>query len=283
MKKWNRLAAAVLLQALPAHPLLALTPDQEPPPAPPSSRELPTFGVGSFSVPLDIIVRDKKGHAVRDLKASDFEVFEDGVKQKIESFEVYGRPPADAVKVEAKGAPAEPAPAAPATLRCTDDVQQRAAGRWQNERSYSFDFDGELPAGIRCRVTLNRDLKDTAGRPLEGRREVEFSTGGPLVTRSNPGGGQIEEAQHFELWLNGPVVFDSVTVWRKAILPFGLGHLRRVWLEFGEKSPCINPTQWQNRLAGRRFPNRLPPDFNGRARYWMLALFQVVGDDRKRK
>ena len=70
--------------------------------------------MGSFSVPLDIIVRDKKGHAVRDLKASDFEVFEDGVKQKIESFEVYGRPPADAVRVEAKGTPAAPAPTAPA-------------------------------------------------------------------------------------------------------------------------------------------------------------------------
>ncbi|HVQ29082.1 MAG TPA: VWA domain-containing protein [Vicinamibacteria bacterium] len=118
MKKWYRLAAAVLVYALPAHPLLAAAVAQEPPP-PPSSRELPTFGVGSFSVPLDIIVRDKKGHAVRDLKASDFEVFEDGVKQKIESFEVYGRPPADAVRVEAKGAPAAPAPTAPAAPLAT--------------------------------------------------------------------------------------------------------------------------------------------------------------------
>ncbi len=104
----------------------------------------------------------------------------------------------------------DPSAGAPATMRCTDDLQRRAAGRWQDERSYAFDFDGELPAGIRCRVTLNRDLKDVGGRRLEGRREFAFSTGGPLVTDSNPSQGQIEEAQHFELWLNGPVAFDTI-------------------------------------------------------------------------
>lgn len=110
--KVNRLAAAVLLHALPIHPLLAKTAvPQEAPPAPRSSQELPTFGVGTSAVTLDIVVRDKKGHAVRDLKASDFEVVEDGVKQRAESFEIYGRPPADAVTAEAKEAKAPPAPA----------------------------------------------------------------------------------------------------------------------------------------------------------------------------
>jgi VWFA-related protein len=40
----------------------------------------------SAEVKLDVVVKDKKGRPVKDLKLSDFEVFEDGVKQKVESF-----------------------------------------------------------------------------------------------------------------------------------------------------------------------------------------------------
>src|SRR5712691_3584498 len=72
--------------------------------------EVPTFGVGTAAVTLDIVVRDKKGRAVRDLKASDFEVFEDGVKQSIESFRVFGRPLEDTAPV-APRSPAAPGPA----------------------------------------------------------------------------------------------------------------------------------------------------------------------------
>lgn len=37
-------------------------------------------------VNLDVVVKDKKGRPLRDLKPGDFEVFEDGVQQKVESF-----------------------------------------------------------------------------------------------------------------------------------------------------------------------------------------------------
>ncbi|HYG82656.1 MAG TPA: hypothetical protein VD861_19835, partial [Pyrinomonadaceae bacterium] len=37
--------------------------------------------VGTTEVVLDAVVKDKKGHAVKDLKPSDFEIFEDGVRQ----------------------------------------------------------------------------------------------------------------------------------------------------------------------------------------------------------
>ncbi len=37
-------------------------------------------------VKLDVVVKDKKGRPVKDLKLSDFEVYEDGVKQKVQSF-----------------------------------------------------------------------------------------------------------------------------------------------------------------------------------------------------
>ena len=46
--------------------------------------------IGTSEVVLDVIVRDKKGKPVRDLAGSDFEVYEDGVKQDIQSFRVQG-------------------------------------------------------------------------------------------------------------------------------------------------------------------------------------------------
>ena len=47
--------------------------------------------VRSNEVQLDIVVKDKKGRPVKDLKAADFEVLEDGVLQKIESFRFVAR------------------------------------------------------------------------------------------------------------------------------------------------------------------------------------------------
>src|SRR6266436_10054591 len=43
--------------------------------------------VTSILVNLDVIVKDKKGKAITDLKPEDFTVFENGVPQKIEFFD----------------------------------------------------------------------------------------------------------------------------------------------------------------------------------------------------
>lgn len=42
-------------------------------------------------VKLDIVVKDKKGRPVKDLTAADFEILEDGVAQKIQSFTFVNR------------------------------------------------------------------------------------------------------------------------------------------------------------------------------------------------
>jgi VWFA-related protein len=47
--------------------------------------------VRSNEVRLDIVVKDKKGRPIRDLKQADFEVLEDGVPQKVESFRFVTR------------------------------------------------------------------------------------------------------------------------------------------------------------------------------------------------
>ncbi len=47
--------------------------------------------VRSNEVRLDVVVKDKKGHPIKDLKPEDFEVLEDGVVQKVESFRFVSR------------------------------------------------------------------------------------------------------------------------------------------------------------------------------------------------
>jgi VWFA-related protein len=51
----------------------------------------PALRLKANEVSLDIVVRDKKGRPVKDLTASDVEVFEDGVRQKIETFRLVTR------------------------------------------------------------------------------------------------------------------------------------------------------------------------------------------------
>jgi VWFA-related protein len=55
-------------------------------PQSPAMGQEPSFQAGGEEVVLDVIVRDKKNHPVDDLKASDFEVFDNGGKRAIKSF-----------------------------------------------------------------------------------------------------------------------------------------------------------------------------------------------------
>jgi VWFA-related protein len=87
---------------------LALAPPSAPPQTPEDTQTAPprsvgptppTFAVATESVVLDVVVRDKKGRMVRDLKASDFEVWEDGVRQTVDQFMVVSREPESAPPV----------------------------------------------------------------------------------------------------------------------------------------------------------------------------------------
>src|SRR5262249_12264634 len=55
-------------------------------PAPAQRQDEPKIRIGTAEVTLDVVVRDKKGRPVKDLTASEFEIYEDGVKQHVESF-----------------------------------------------------------------------------------------------------------------------------------------------------------------------------------------------------
>jgi VWFA-related protein len=65
---------------------LAATGLPQQPPEAPSDLRREVFRVETEVVLLDVVVRDKKGRTIRDLRADELEVREDGVKQEIGSF-----------------------------------------------------------------------------------------------------------------------------------------------------------------------------------------------------
>src|ERR1700741_3398885 len=74
-----------------------LTGQAPPPPQPPPSRapqpqQPPTFRVRVDYVEVDVVVTDREGNLVRDLKKEDFQVVEDGKAQAINTFTLVDIP-----------------------------------------------------------------------------------------------------------------------------------------------------------------------------------------------
>jgi uncharacterized protein YfaS (alpha-2-macroglobulin family) len=85
-------------------------------------------------------------------------------------------------------------------------------GRWADARNWVYDFDQDLPAGIRCAFTVRKDLKALNGAAVEGQLTFEINTGGPAVVGSYPrdGSREIDEEQVFLLKLDAPATVGSV-------------------------------------------------------------------------
>ena len=79
--------------------------------------------VRSNEVRLDVVVKDKKGRQIKDLKATDFEVLEDGVPQKVESFRFVSREPGTATpEIRDNASPTAATTAPPPARRSTPTV-----------------------------------------------------------------------------------------------------------------------------------------------------------------
>jgi uncharacterized protein YfaS (alpha-2-macroglobulin family) len=89
---------------------------------------------------------------------------------------------------------------------------ERGAGRWLDALTWVFDFDRELPGGVRCSFRLSAGLRALDGGAVAGPREFAFSTGGPAIRSSapHPDRGPIDEEQAFVLALDAPVTEASV-------------------------------------------------------------------------
>jgi len=144
---------------------------------PPRQQQEQTISIKTSEVVLDVLVKDKKGRVVKDLKAADFEVLEDGAKQQIESFRLVSR---DATRVtEPEKKEAAPTPAAPANKainlaagesdigvsaialvfdRLSQDARKRAhdaAMNYAGEESRPNDFIGVFNIDLSLRVLQN--------------------------------------------------------------------------------------------------------------------------------
>src|SRR6267143_5168614 len=77
---------------------------------PDKEQDIEKVVVGTNEVVLDAVVKDKKGHAVKDLTAADFEISEDGVPQDVRSFRLVTREsaPVNEPKPDSKQSNAKP-------------------------------------------------------------------------------------------------------------------------------------------------------------------------------
>jgi hypothetical protein len=84
-------------------------------------------------------------------------------------------------------------------------------GRWADVRNWVYDFDDDLPSGIRCQFTVRKDLKTLDGSKIGGARSFEFDTGGPAIVASFPRDGweALDEEQVFLLKLDAPAAIES--------------------------------------------------------------------------
>ena len=111
----------------------------------------------------------------------------------------------DAVRMGDAGAPA------PLRVDCDQAAAARGQGRWRSAREWVFQFEADLPPGVRCRVTPEPGFQSPTGAPWTGARSYSFHTGGPFVQQLVPAPtSTIEEDQAFVLRLNGEASADSL-------------------------------------------------------------------------
>lgn len=108
----------------------------------------------------------------------------------------------------------------PFSIQC----DAKGTGHWADARNWVFDFDEDLPAGLRCRFTLKEGLRAANGSPVAPAQPFEFSTGGPRIAASFPrdGWNQIDEEQVFLVKLDAPADVASVQASARCIVQ-GIG------------------------------------------------------------
>ena len=105
----------------------------------------------------------------------------------------------------------DPKAPAPFILQCSDADASKGSGRWTSEREWVFDFERDLPPGVRCTAQPTPSLKSPSGAGWTSTNSYAFNSGGPLVERLQPGTWQeLDEEQIFVLQLSGPATLASV-------------------------------------------------------------------------
>ncbi|WP_411823094.1 alpha-2-macroglobulin family protein [Leptospira sp. 'Mane'] len=83
--------------------------------------------------------------------------------------------------------------------------------RWIDSSTWVYEFEKELPGGVKCDFTLSDSVKTLDGQNISGQKTFLFDTGGPSVLYLNPySGNTIDEDQIFVLNLDAKPDISSV-------------------------------------------------------------------------
>lgn len=91
---------------------------------------------------------------------------------------------------------------------------EKGSGHWVDGKNWTYDFEHNLPAGVKCVFSVKSDLNSLVGKGISGQRSFSFSTGGPAVLEDYSreyGGAKIHEDQVFALMLSAEPIAQSVT------------------------------------------------------------------------
>lgn len=101
----------------------------------------------------------------------------------------------------------DPREVAPFAIMCP----AKGRGRWADQKNWIYDFDHDLPAGVRCIFTLKKGLTTVDGKPVQGGEQFTFNTGGPAIIHNEPNEyDDLDEHQIFILGLDVPATADSI-------------------------------------------------------------------------
>ena len=90
------------------------------------------------------------------------------------------------------------------------DCPQKGTARWADQKNWVFDFEADLPAGVRCTYKVKPDLKAIDGSRVEA-ASFSFTTGGPAVIEYLPFRyEQADEEQIFILGLDAPAKPETI-------------------------------------------------------------------------
>lgn len=100
---------------------------------------------------------------------------------------------------------------APLTVRCADQPSIKGSGRWDDDKTWAFDFAQALPPSSKCNLIIKPGLQSIEGDAYNGADQFRFNTGGPFVTAVRPfESSRVDEEQFFAFRLSGPASLASV-------------------------------------------------------------------------
>ena len=117
-----------------------------------SQRADQSYSSAATAILVDVVVRDRRNHPVMDLAAADFEIYEDGVGQKVDTFTRVSRGSGIGVGVAWKSAGAT---TSVATSRDQPDASDPPAGTDESTIALVFDHLSSESLRLAQRATLD--------------------------------------------------------------------------------------------------------------------------------